>query len=203
MCKVALIDDYEDQYEKYRIRLAKRGIELIFMDFIPDYSKIVEWLLKEKIEFVLLDYKLDTKYSFQGSQLMQYINNEIPDLQCVLFTSNTADDDLVMDKLKVNKNVFSSMGEEFEEFITMINQAASVFKNRMDATLVAYEEMQHKKANNELSEEEIEYMYSVYKRLYSYGWIEYLPKEYFEVNLEEKIDNLIMVMKEIVEGNEE
>lgn len=203
MCKVALIDDYEDQYEKYKIRLSKRGIELVFMDFIPDYSKIVEWLLNEKIEFVLLDYKLDTKYAFQGSQLMQYINNEIPDLQCVLFTSNTADDDLVMDKLKVNKNVFSSMGEEFEEFITMIQQATTVFKNRMDATLVAYKEMQDKKANNKLSKEEIEYMYSIYKRLYSYGWVEYLPKEYFEINLEDKIDDLIKVMEEIIEGNKE
>lgn len=48
MCRVALIDDFEDQYEKYKIRLKKKNIDLIFMDFFPDYAKIVEWLLEKK-----------------------------------------------------------------------------------------------------------------------------------------------------------
>ena len=115
MCKVALIDDREEQYEKYKVMLAKKEIELVFMEFIPDYPTIIEWLLDNQIEFVLVDYKLDTKYQFQGSKLIQEINNAIPDLQCVLFTSNTSDDDLVMDKLKVDKSIF------YDEDITKYN----------------------------------------------------------------------------------
>lgn len=202
MCRVALIDDMEDQYEKYKIRLKKKDIDLIFMDFIPDYSKIVEWILEQKIEFVLIDYKLDTKYKFQGSQLMQYINNEIPDLQCVLFTSNTADDDLVMSKLKIDKKVFNSRGEEFEEFINTIKQATKVFRNRMDASVIEYRKMQERKNKEEFSAHELEEMYSIYKRLQSYGLVEYIPKEYFGSNIESKIDNLIKVVEDCIENKQ-
>ena len=202
MCRVALIDDIEDQYEKYKIRLKKKNIELIFMDFIQDYAKIVEWLLEQKIEFVLIDYKLDTKYRFQGSQLMQYINNEIPDLQCVLFTSNTADDDLVMNKLKISKSVFNSRGEEFEDFINTIKQAVKVFRNRMNASLIEYQTMQKRKEEQEMSAHELEEMYSIYKRLQSYGFVEYVPKEYFNSNIEDKIDNLIKVVENYIENKE-
>lgn len=202
MCRVALIDDIEDQYEKYKIRLKKKNIELIFMDFIQDYAKIVEWLLEQKIEFVLIDYKLDTKYRFQGSQLMQYINNEIPDLQCVLFTSNTADDDLVMSKLKISKSVFNSRGEEFEDFINTIKQAVKVFRNRMNASLIEYQTMQKRKEEQEMSAHELEEMYSIYKRLQSYGFVEYVPKEYFNSNIEDKIDNLIKVVENYIENKE-
>lgn len=200
MCRVALIDDLEDQYEKYKIRLKKKDIDLIFMDFIQDYAKIVEWLLEQKIEFVLVDYKLDTKYAFQGSQLMQYINNEIPDLQCVLFTSNTADDDLVMSKLKIDKRVFNSRGEEFEDFVNTIKQAVKVFKNRMNASLLEYNKIQEKRNNHGLSAYELEEMYSIYKRLYSYDLVEYMPKEYFESNIENKIDNLIKTVEKFIKN---
>lgn len=198
MCRVALIDDFEDQYEKYKIRLKKKDIDLIFMDFFPDYAKIVEWLLEEKIEFILIDYKLDTKYKFQGSQLMQYINNEIPDLQCVLFTSNTADDDLVMSKLKIDKSVFNSRGEDFEDFVNTIKQATKVFRNRMNVSLIEYQKMQEKRDNSELSAYELEEMYSLYKRLHSYDLVEYMPKEYFESNIENKIDNLIKTVENYI-----
>lgn len=200
MCRIALIDDVEDQYEKYKIRLKKKNIDLVFMDFIQDYAQIVEWILDQKIEFVLIDYKLDTKYKFQGSQLIQYINNEIPDLQCVLFTSNTADDDLVMSKLKINKSVFSSRGEEFEDFINTIKQAVKVYKNRINASFTEYQGMQKKKEKVEMSAYELEEMYSIYKRLYSYGLVEYVPKEYFNSNIEDKIDNLIKVVEKYMEN---
>lgn len=198
MYRVALIDDVEDQYPKYKIRLAKKEIELVFMDFKPDYSEIVEWILDEKIEFVLIDYKLEQKYDFQGSQLMQYINNSIPDLQCVLFTSNTADDDLVMDNLKIDKNVFSSTGEEFNEFIETIKQAIKVFRNRKENTLKEYRKLQEKQKNEELSVSEIEQIKKFYKILVSYGMVEKIPEEMLDTNIEEKIDKLIGEVEEYI-----
>lgn len=198
MYRVALIDDVEDQYPKYKIRLSKKEIELVFMDFKPDYSEIVEWILDEKIEFVLIDYKLEQKYDFQGSQLMQYINNSIPDLQCVLFTSNTADDDLVMDNLKIDKNVFSSTGEEFNEFIETIKQAIKVFRNRKENTLKEYRKLQEKQKDEKLSVSEIEQMKNFYKILVSYGMVEKIPEEMLDTNIEEKIDKLIGEVEEYI-----
>lgn len=204
MYRVALIDDVEEHFEKYKIRLAKKGIELIFMGFIPDYDEIIQWLLNNKIEFVLVDYKLDTKYQFQGSQLMQYINNSIPDLQCVLFTSNTTDDDLVMDKLKVDKNVLSSHDEDFLGFVDMIKQAATVFNNRKLNTLDEYTRLKEKYDKNEIKPLELDRMKKLYKFLVSYGLVEELPDELLmNSQIESKIDKLIAEVENYLDNKEE
>lgn len=196
---IALIDDSKRQYEKYRTRLQFKGINLIFMEYIQEYDKIIQWLLDNEIKFVLIDYKLDDKYEFEGSNLMHYIDNAIPDLQCALFTSNIPDDDLVMNCQMIDKNVFNTRGEEFDKFIERVKQAVSVFENRQKISLREYNELLEKKKKTELNASEIERMEELYKRLYSYGLVEYMPKEFFETNIEEKIDELIKVVEKYID----
>lgn len=196
---IALIDDSKRQYEKYRTRLQFKGINLIFMEYIQEYDKIIQWLLDNEIKFVLIDYKLDNKYEFEGSNLMHYIDNAIPDLQCALFTSNIPDDDLVMNCQMIDKNVFNTRGEEFDKFIERIKQAVAVFENRQKISLKEYNELLEKKKKTELNASEIERMEELYKRLYSYGLVEYMPKEFFETNIEEKIDELIKVVEKYID----
>ena len=196
---IALIDDSRRQYEKYKTRLEFKGINLIFMEYIQEYDKIIEWLLDNEIKFVLIDYKLDDKYQFEGSNLMHYIDNAIPDLQCALFTSNIPDDDLVMNCQMIDKNVFNTRGEEFDKFIERIKQAVAVFENRQKISLKEYNELLEKKKKTELNASEIERMEELYKRLYSYGLVEYMPKEFFETNIEERIDELIKVVEKYID----
>lgn len=196
---IALIDDSKRQYEKYRTRLEFKGINLLFMEYIQEYDKIIQWLLDNEIKFVLIDYKLDDKYEFEGSNLMHYIDNAIPDLQCALFTSNIPDDDLVMNCQMIDKNVFNTRGEKFDKFIERVKQAVSVFENRQKISLKEYNELLEKKKKNELNASEIERMEELYKRLYSYGLVEYMPKEFFETNIEEKIDELIKVVEKYID----
>lgn len=196
---IALIDDSRRQYEKYKTRLEFKGINLIFMEYIQEYDQIIQWLLDNEIKFVLIDYKLDDKYEFEGSKLMHYIDNAIPDLQCALFTSNIPDDNLVMDCQMIDKNVFNTRGEVFDKFVDRIKQAVKVFDNRQKISLNEYKDLLEKKKNKELSASEIERMEELYKRLYSYGLVEYMPKEFFETNLEEKVDELIKVVEKYID----
>lgn len=196
---IALIDDSRRQYEKYKTRLEFKGINLIFMEYIQEYDQIIQWLLDNEIKFVLIDYKLDDKYEFEGSNLMHYIDNAIPDLQCALFTSNIPDDNLVMDCQMIDKNVFNTRGEVFDKFVDRIKQAVKVFENRQKISLNEYKDLLEKKKNKELSASEIERMEELYKRLYSYGLVEYMPKEFFETNLEEKVDELIKVVEKYID----
>ena len=196
---IALIDDSRRQYEKYKTRLEFKGINLIFMEYIQEYDQIIQWLLDNEIKFVLIDYKLDDKYEFEGSNLMHYIDNAIPDLQCALFTSNIPDDNLVMDCQMIDKNVFNTRGEVFDKFVDRIKQAVKVFDNRQKISLNEYKDLLEKKKNKELSASEIERMEEPYKRLYSYGLVEYMPKEFFETNLEEKVDELIKVVEKYID----
>ena len=195
MYKIALIDDCEDQYENYKYRLGKKGIDLLFMEYKEDYKGIINWLLDNQIQFVLIDYKLDLQYDFCGSQLMQYINNAIPDLQCVLFTSNTVDDDLVMDRLKIDKSVFNTDGKEYIEFIETIKQAVNVFEKRKKMMEEQYLKLKDKKDNGKITALEEELVRS-YKILSSYGIVEKIPEEMLSSKVEEKIDKLISEVEE-------
>lgn len=199
MIDIALIDDSKREYEKYKARLEFKNINLIFMEYIQEYDKIIQWLLKNEIKFVLIDYKLDEKYNFEGSNLMHFINNAIPDLQCALFTSNIPDDNLVMDCLKIDKDVFNTRGAKYEQFIERIKQAVEVFENRKKISLKEYCEIIDKKKTQELTAAEIERMKELYKVLYSYGDVEYKPEEFFQTNIEAKLDDLINIMEKYVE----
>lgn len=196
MYKIALIDDCEDQYENYKYRLGKKGIDLLFMEYKEDYKEIINWLLDNQIQFVLIDYKLDLQYNFCGSQLMQYINNAVPDLQCVLFTSNTVDDDLVMDRLKIDKSVFNTDGKEYIEFIETIKQAVNVFEKRKKMIEEQYLKLKNKKDSGKITALEEEELVSYYKILSSYGIVEKIPEEMLSPKVEEKIDKLISEVEE-------
>ena len=200
MYKIALIDDCKEQYENYKYRLSKKGIELLFMEFKENYKDIIDWLLDEQVQFVLIDYKLDLQYDFCGSQLIQYINNAIPDLQCVLFTSNTVEDDLVMDRLKIDKSVFNTDGKEYLEFIDTIKQAVHVFEKRKKIVEEEYLRLKDKKEKNEITALEEEELSKYYKILSSYGIVEKIPQEMLSTTVEKKIDKLISDVEEYLEN---
>ncbi|MCI8411223.1 MAG: hypothetical protein HFJ40_02005 [Clostridia bacterium] len=197
MCRVGLIDDIKDEYEDYKYRLELRDIELIYMDFKTSYDEILEWILDSGIEVLLIDYKLDLLYEFNGSRLFQFINNNIPDLQCILFTSNPEDDDLVIKMLKVNKNVFTS-DEKFNEFVDMLKQAAKVFKNRKNESITEYEELLSKKEKGILELNEKKRFVELHRRLVSIGIIENIPERLLEADFEKAVDDLIKNVEDYV-----
>jgi len=190
LCRVGLIDDIKDEYEDYKYRLELRGIELLYMDHKTSYDEILDWILDNRIEVLLIDYKLDLLYEFNGSKLFQFINNNIPDLQCILFTSNPEEDDLVIKTLKVNKNVFNS-DDRFNEFVDILKQASRVFKKRQNETTDEYKIMLEKKKSNSLNPNEEKRFFELYKRLISYGYIDNIPERLLESDFEKAVDDLI------------
>ncbi len=197
MCRVGLIDDVNEEYENYRYRLELRDIELLYMDYKSSYNEILCWILDNRIEVLLIDYKLDLLYDFNGSKLFQFINNKIPDLQCILFTSNPEDDDLVIKMLKVDKNVFNSDGK-FNEFVDILKQASKVFNNRQKETVNDYRKLLEKKEKESISPEEERKFFDLYNRLISYGIIEKIPERLLESDFEKAVDDLIKDVEDYV-----
>lgn len=197
MCRVGLIDDVNEEYENYRYRLELRDIELLYMDYKTSYNEILCWILDNRIEVLLIDYKLDLLYDFNGSKLFQFINNKIPDLQCILFTSNPEDDDLVIKMLKVDKNVFNSDGK-FNEFVDILKQASKVFNNRQKETVNDYRKLLEKKEKESISPEEERKFFDLYNRLISYGIIEKIPERLLESDFEKAVDDLIKDVEDYV-----
>jgi hypothetical protein len=194
---VGLIDDVNEEYENYRYRLELRDIELLYMDYKSSYNEILCWILDNRIEVLLIDYKLDLLYDFNGSKLFQFINNKIPDLQCILFTSNPEDDDLVIKMLKVDKNVFNS-DSKFNEFVDILKQASKVFNNRQKETVNDYRKLLEKKEKESISPEEERKFFDLYNRLISYGIIEKIPERLLESDFEKAVDDLIKDVEDYV-----
>lgn len=192
-----MIDDVNEEYENYRYRLELRDIELLYMDYKSSYNEILCWILDNRIEVLLIDYKLDLLYDFNGSKLFQFINNKIPDLQCILFTSNPEDDDLVIKMLKVDKNVFNSDGK-FNEFVDILKQASKVFNNRQKETVNDYRKLLEKKEKESISPEEERKFFDLYNRLISYGIIEKIPERLLESDFEKAVDDLIKDVEDYV-----
>lgn len=199
LCRVGLIDDIREEYEDYRYRLELRNIELLYMEYESSFEEILEWILNNRIEVLLIDYKLELLYDFSGSKLFQFINNKIPDLQCILFTANPEDDDLVIKALRVNKDVFNS-DEKFNKFVDMIKQASRVFKNRQQETIAEYKVLLNKKETGTITPIEHKNFVDLYKRLVSYGLVEKIPEKLLESDFENAIDALIKDVEKYVQS---
>lgn len=191
MCRIGLIDDVKEEYENYKYKLELRNIELLYMDYQSSFDEIFNWIRDNRIEVLLIDYKLEQLYEFNGSKLFQMINNVIPDLQCILFTSNPEeDDDLVMKSLKLDKSIINT-DSGFNTFVDLLNQASRVFNKRQNETINEYKNLLEKKKKSDISPLEEKRFLELYKILISYGVIENVPEKLLESDFEKAIDDLI------------
>ena len=64
MYRIGFIDDDRNSYEDYRVRLARKDIELLYPDGITEMPEMIEWLLSNCIKCLIIDYKLNNKFKF-------------------------------------------------------------------------------------------------------------------------------------------
>lgn len=193
--RVGFVDDLENMIEKYSKKLSRDNISLIYAKDCLTFSDVFEWILDNTIEYLLIDYNLSQKYNFSGSQLIHYINNMIPDLPCIIFSSvNNINDDLVQRNLIKDKNIFEKRMDdiEYRKFIDEIKNGVEVFKKRKEASLEEYNSLLIKKNKGGFtnSSEEEKFIY-LYKILMSYGMVDKISPEIIKSNIEAKIDDLI------------
>lgn len=193
--RVGFVDDLENMIEKYSKKLSRDNISLIYASDCLTFNDVFEWILDNTIEYLLIDYNLSQKYNFSGSQLIHYINNMIPDLPCIIFSSvKDINDDLVQRNLIKEKDIFEkSMDDiEYKKFIEEIKNGVEVFKKRKEASLEEYNNllMKKNKAGFTNSSEEERFIY-LYKILMSYGMVDKISPEIVKSSVEAKIDNLI------------
>ena len=200
MCIIGLIDDSESECETYSNRLSHREIELLIMNSIENEEDIIDWVQDNRIEVLLIDYKLFDLYAYSGSNLIQRINNIIPDLPCFLFTSNPDEDVLVAQSLIIDKECFV---EDTDGYANKLKQAAEVFRNRQEISRNEYLELLNKKKESRIEPKEEIRFFELQKRLVAYGVIEEVPEALQKSNFEERIDSLIKLADKIISENEE
>ena len=214
MYKIGYIDDHPDQYENYRKKIKRRfpDIDLILFDGCKTKEEFLERIYKEQVAVMLIDYKMAGTFSFDGSTLINYINDQVRDLECFILTGVEQDkvaDGLVAERNRYSKTIFDTEGDDeeklkkFFDFINVLIESANVFRTRREQKKEEYKVLYEKRKKETLSLKEEEEYLRLYKVLSSYGMIEELPKEVLTIDFEEKLDHLLRIGDAILEKHRE
>lgn len=200
MYRIGFIDDDRDSYEDYKVRLARKKIELLYPDGITEMPEIIEWLLSNGIKCFIIDYKLNNKFKFLGTELITYINLKVPDLPCLILTNYPEEsirENLVIINLIEDRNVFDA--DDIEEFVRKIKHAVDVFETRLHKYHIDYENLLKAKKNGSISAIEEEQFIDLYKLLRAYGEVDDLPIQLLSSEVNQKIDEILGRVNVLVE----
>ena len=200
MYRIGFIDDDRDSYEDYQVRLARKKIELLYPDGITEMPEILEWLLSNGIKCFIIDYKLNNKFKFLGTELITYINLKVPDLPCLILTNypeESINENLVIINLIEDRNVLAA--DDIEEFVKKIKQAVDVFETRLHRYHIDYEILLKAKKNGSISAIEEEQFMDLYKLSRAYGEIDDLPIQLLSSEVNQKIDEILGRVNVLVE----
>lgn len=200
MYKVGFIDDDIDSYQDYKIRLARKNIALLYPDGVTEMSKIIEWILSNGIKCFIIDYKLNKKFKFFGTELVAYINVKIPDLPCLILTNypeESINENLVITNLIEDRSVLAA--DDIEGFTIKIKQAVDVFENRLRKCHDYYETLLKAKKDGSISAIEEEQFIDMYKLLRAYGEVDDLPVKLLSSEVNQKIDEILRRVNDLVE----
>ncbi len=208
MYRVGYIDDEPTEFEIYRRSLQRRckKLELVLIDDCESKQDILDKIYEKQIDVLLIDYKMVKNYGFNGTTLINYINDSMRDIQCFIMTAVDTEqitDGLVAKRDKYSKNIFDTEAAdqkkeaELRDFIQVLLESAKVFKTRRQQKLERYRELLEKKHQGELGADEEEFL-ELYKVLSSYGMVEKLPKNILDSKFEERLQRILELGNAII-----
>lgn len=198
MINIGFVDDELNSFEDYKIRLKRHDINLVFNDSCETFEDIKNWILFNGLKLVLIDYKLSLKFDFTGTELVYYLNNELPDLVCIILTSfinDSINENLVTQNLILDKKI---LNDDLTSLKLLFEQNACVFDNRLNRRKKEFESLIKKKNNNELKKEDEDKFINLYNILRSYNEIDELPIEFLKTEAEKKIDKLLEALDKLL-----
>lgn len=204
MFKVGFIDDDQTTIDDYKIRLKRKGVDLYFVENCSTKQSVIDWIIKNEIKCMLVDYKLAEAYDFNGTQLVAFINSEFPDLPCVILSNyceSGKEENLVIENLFIDREVLALDfdSSEFEQFINALKQAVEVFDNRLKLHLAEYEEIKIKKEKNSITVREEERLVDLFKILRAYNEVDDLPAELLTTSATKKMSDILQSLNELID----
>lgn len=208
MYRVGYIDDETTQYEYYdrKLKRLSSDIELIFLKDCKTKEDFLEKIYAEQIDVLLIDYRMAGNFGFNGTTLINYINDHVRDLECFILTGvdrELISDGLVTDRNTFQKTVFNTEADdpqkikELQDFIDVLRNSAKVYRVRREQKIERYKELLELKKSGKLGADEEEFL-SLYKVLSSYGMVENLPQKMLSSSFEKDLDDLLRVGEAIV-----
>lgn len=204
MIKIGFIDDDKSLVDAYKTRLKRRDIELIFADDCNTKEDVLNWIFNNEIKCMLVDYKLTQVYSFMGTDLVAYLNSEVPDLPCIVLTNYCEEgigENLVVENMFIDRDVFDAeMGKpKFEDFIKKLEQSVAVFENRLVKRNEEFQILKEKKDSEEISSIEEERFIHLYKILRAYNEVDDIPSELLTSSASKKMSDILLALDKLID----
>lgn len=199
---VGFIDDSSSSFDQYEYALKQYDIEFICTDKKMSKEEVFEWILKNKIEFLFIDYKLKPNYSFQGTELVAFINQKLPDMQAAILTNHIDDsinEKIVSRALTFDRNIFNKLDVKW--LADIIINYIEIFKNRLLLLEKKYEELLEERKNRVLTVDESNELKHFYKVLKTYGEIDDIPSDFIDESLNDTLDKILNKLDKILDGN--
>ena len=202
MYKIGYIDDEPTQYKNYARKISRRypEMELILFEDCTSKEEFVEKIYEMQADVLLIDYKMASKYGFNGTTLISYINDKVRDLECFILTAVEQDritDGLVSGRNRRSKEIFDTEANDpkkekrLDAFLEELKESADVFRIRREQKKEQYQKLLEKKKAGELSASEEDEFIILYKVLASYGLIEELPESMLKSDFEKTLNELL------------
>lgn len=207
--RIGVLDDEKDQLdlieEKFELYGLKNNIvfEIIkSLEFeMKEKDSVIEWILDEKLDAIIMDFKTLGVYNFSGNELINYIGNVLIGFPCILLTARKEEvrelelvvDSLIYDKSEVIMQSVDSC--DLKAFINKLLNNIKVFKNNLIKNEVKYRELLTKREKGEITKYEEKEIKLIQKILSAYEIVEDIPLDSNIIKIEKDIENLISDLK--------
>lgn len=209
MYRIGYIDDDPKQFEKFQKKLQRRykDVELEHLDECKTKEEFVEKIYEKRAEVLLVDYKMAGTFGYNGSTLINYINDQVRDLECFILTAvekGNITDGLISKRNIQSKEIFDTEADDEDRvkalnaFIEILKESADVFRIRREQKRTEYLRLFEKRKKEGLSLGEEEEYLRLYKVLSSYGMIEKLPKKMLTSEFDKDLDELLAAGEVII-----
>lgn len=201
MCEynIGYIDDDSSAFKDYA-ELLENYVTLKLVENCLTKQDVYNWILENEIECFIADFKLSDQYTFNGTELLEFLNKKLPDLVCIILTNYPCDsvaENLVSSILIKDRNILNSI-EGITTFGEELRQASEVFTKRLINLENEFSLLLGKKRKKKISANEEESFLALYYILKAYNRIDDLPSEIFKSEISDKIDKILELTTQCV-----
>lgn len=201
MCEynIGYIDDDTSAFKDYA-ELLENYVTLKLVENCSTKQDIYNWILDNKIECFIADFKLSDQYTFNGTELLEFLNKKLPDLVCIILTNYPCDsvaENLVSSILIKDRQILNSI-DNIIHFAEELKQASEVFTKRLINLENDFSTLLVKKREKTITINEEEYFIHLYSILKAYNKVEDLPSEMFKTEISDKIDKILELTSQCI-----
>lgn len=200
MRKVGFVDDESINYADYAKRLKRRDVSLLFYDGDNTAASIVDWIIREELLCVLIDFDLRKKFARNGTDLIFEINQALPDFPCIILTNYPEDskgEHLVPQRLIWDRAMMNA--PDLSKIVSAIEDEITVYLKRKDVLYSQYSELVDKRMNATLSASEEEHFLRLHSLFSKYGETDDVPVQLLSSDTNKKLDSLIEHLSQLLD----